>query len=50
MNSATGLPLCAQTCETCAVECAKHEVAFTQRCAESCRQCAEQIAELTAAV
>src|SRR3546814_7834325 len=34
--------LCAEVCEACAAECAKHEMDHCQRCAQACRQCAEE--------
>jgi hypothetical protein len=32
--------LCAQVCESCATECARHAMAHCQQCAEACRRCA----------
>lgn len=32
---------CAEVCEACAEECAKHEMDHCQVCAEACRKCAE---------
>ena len=34
--------LCAESCEACGAECARHEVDHCQRCAEACRHCAEE--------
>lgn len=34
--------LCAEICEACGEECAKHEMEHCQRCAEVCRTCAEE--------
>ena len=34
---------CAEVCEACAVECAKHErMQHCRECAEACRRCAEE--------
>lgn len=33
--------LCAQVCDTCAEECAKHEHDHCRMCAQACRHCAE---------
>lgn len=32
--------LCADACETCGTECAKHPMDHCQRCAEACKRCA----------
>jgi hypothetical protein len=34
--------LCADACDACGEECAKHENAHCQECAERCRKCAEE--------
>lgn len=34
--------LCAEMCDACGDECAKHEMAHCQECAEACRRCAEE--------
>lgn len=34
--------LCANICEDCGEECAKHEVEHCQACAEACRCCAQE--------
>ena len=39
------LKLCADVCETCAMECEKHEHEHCQRCAGVCRKCAEMCNE-----
>ncbi|MBY0228348.1 MAG: four-helix bundle copper-binding protein [Gemmataceae bacterium] len=33
--------LCAEACDACGAECAKHRQDHCQRCAEACRRCAE---------
>lgn len=34
--------LCADLCDACAEECARHEHDHCQRCADACRQCAAE--------
>ena len=34
--------LCAEVCEACGEECAKHEMRHCQECAEACRRCAQE--------
>jgi hypothetical protein len=34
--------LCAQVCEACAKECARHPEKHCQVCAKACRSCAEE--------
>jgi hypothetical protein len=34
------LKLCAEICQACAEECARHEHRHCQECAEACRRCA----------
>ncbi len=33
--------LCAEVCDACGEECAKHKMDHCQECAEACRTCAE---------
>ncbi len=33
---------CADTCEACGTQCARHSMDHCQACAQACRQCAEQ--------
>jgi hypothetical protein len=33
--------VCADICEACGKECAKHQAAHCQQCAEACMKCAE---------
>jgi hypothetical protein len=33
--------LCAEICDACAQECARHDVDHCQQCAEACRRCAQ---------
>ena len=33
---------CADICESCGAECAKHPMAHCKACAEACRRCAEE--------
>jgi Domain of Unknown Function (DUF326) len=34
--------ICADICESCGAECAKHENEHCRECAEACRKCAEE--------
>lgn len=34
--------LCAEICQACAQECAKHSMEHCQRCAAACRACAQE--------
>jgi hypothetical protein len=34
--------LCADICDACGEECAKHQMAHCQECAAACRRCAEE--------
>lgn len=34
--------MCADVCEACGEECAKHQMAHCQECAEACRRCAAE--------
>lgn len=34
--------LCAQACDACAAECARHAHAHCQQCAQACQRCAEE--------
>jgi hypothetical protein len=36
------LPLCAEICESCAMECGKHDHEHCQECAMLCKHCAEE--------
>lgn len=38
--------LCADLCQTCAEECAKHQMAHCQRCAQVCRRCADECSRM----
>jgi len=40
--------LCAEICEACAAECAKHEADHCRRCAEACRACAIECNKMAA--
>lgn len=40
--------LCAQVCEACGDECAKHRMDHCQQCAEACRRCAEECLRMSA--
>jgi hypothetical protein len=40
--------LCAELCEACAEECAKHAHAHCQDCARACRACAEECRRMAA--
>jgi hypothetical protein len=39
-SASTLLAICAEVCQACSDECAKHEVEHCQRCAAVCRECA----------
>ena len=41
--------LCADICNACGDECAKHDMDHCRRCAEACRACAEECATMVAA-
>ena len=41
--------LCAEICEGCAAECAKHPMNHCQRCARKCAVCAEECRQLAGA-
>jgi hypothetical protein len=34
--------LCADVCQACTEQCAKHETVHCQQCAEACRKCADE--------
>ena len=34
--------LCADICQSCGDECAKHDMAHCQECAKACHQCAQE--------
>ena len=40
--------VCAQACQACGDECAKHDMDHCQQCAEACRRCAEACAGMAA--
>lgn len=39
---------CAEVCEACGAECAKHPHGHCQECAEACRRCAEECRKMAA--
>ena len=39
--------LCADVCDACGEECARHKHAHCQECAEACRRCAEECRRMT---
>ena len=39
--------LCADICQSCGDECAKHQMAHCQQCAEACLKCAEECRKMT---
>src|ERR1700681_705165 len=41
--------VCADSCEACGVECARHPQAYCQICAQACRRCAEECRRLSSA-
>ena len=40
--------LCAEVCDACAEECARHDMDHCQQCAEACRRCAEECRNMAA--
>ena len=40
--------VCAEVCETCGEECAKHQMGHCQACAEACRRCADECRRMAA--
>jgi len=40
--------LCADVCQACGEECAKHEMDHCQRCAQACRKCADECTRMAA--
>lgn len=40
--------LCADICQTCGDECAKHRMDHCQECAQACRRCAEECRKMAA--
>lgn len=41
-NAQSICALCADICETCGDECAKHEADHCQECARACKRCADE--------
>lgn len=39
---------CADVCQSCGDECAKHEMAHCQQCAKACRGCAQECRNMVA--
>jgi hypothetical protein len=42
--------VCAEVCEACGDECAKHQMQHCQDCAEACRRCADECRRMSAAM
>ena len=40
--------VCAQACQACGDECARHDMDHCQQCAEACRRCADACASMAA--
>jgi hypothetical protein len=40
--------LCADVCDSCADECAKHDMKHCKECAKACEQCAEECRKMVA--
>src|SRR4051812_13326381 len=40
--------VCADVCDACGKECAKHDEAHCQECAKACRRCAEECRKMAA--
>ncbi|QJE02468.1 four-helix bundle copper-binding protein [Massilia forsythiae] len=49
VHAAAMCRLCAQACEACATECARHDMAHCQQCAAACKDCAAACAQMAAA-
>lgn len=41
--------ICAEACDDCGAECARHKMDHCQRCAEACGRCAEECRQVAAA-
>ena len=41
--------VCADICEACGAECARHPQAHCQNCAQACRRCAEECRRMSSA-
>ncbi|MEC4721735.1 four-helix bundle copper-binding protein [Noviherbaspirillum sp. CPCC 100848] len=41
--------LCAEVCEACGNECAKHQMGHCQACAQACLRCAEECRRMSTA-
>jgi len=41
--------LCAEFCDLCSIECAKHDYDHCRRCAEACQHCAEECRRMAGA-
>ena len=41
--------LCADVCDACGAECARHEEEHCRRCADACRHCAEECRRMAGA-
>lgn len=41
--------LCADICQACGEECARHQMGHCQECAQACRRCADECRRMTAA-
>ena len=41
-NAAATCALCAELCETCAGECATHDMDHCKACAQACQRCADE--------
>jgi hypothetical protein len=47
-HAAPACRLCADICQSCGEECAKHDMDHCQRCAEACKRCAEECRKMAA--
>lgn len=41
--------VCADVCDACADECAKHQMGHCQECAQACRRCADECRRMSGA-
>ena len=47
-HAAAACRLCAEVCEACGLECARHDMDHCQQCAEACRRCGEACRAMSA--
>ncbi|HEX6334710.1 MAG TPA: four-helix bundle copper-binding protein [Flavisolibacter sp.] len=47
-NQNTFAIFCADICEKCTIECAKHQTEHCQECAQACKGCADECSKMAA--